>query len=260
MDTKLHILTTAEHVLRPVTDTARHAGSPCVVYSKWGIASIGPIQPGFHIAYLPLSDIKSREMATAPVGTKLLLKSSYGCWRIGVVTTHNRGHFTAWAPLPKLSTEIDRDLLSLHCYSAPVEAAVRLFVSLAHDGMPDVAVARQKVSTVRTLMLEAMQRPQGDRQSISDLLAPFTRRGLSDRDAFERVAPVLPFICGANGPYDMTVITADGEVCERAQNAPDGDLLFLSPAGKMLGGSQVYLCFVRRDPPHNPDWATKRQM
>lgn len=101
MDNQLRIITTNEHMLHPVGE--RYPTGLCVVYSKWGISTIGTIQPGFHAGYLPLDEIHAREMdGTAPMGSKLLLRSKYGCWLIGALNATNGSHYIAWAPLPKV--------------------------------------------------------------------------------------------------------------------------------------------------------------
>lgn len=107
METNLHIVTTAEHMLKPILPGRNLPGEMCVTFSRWGVSSIGTIQPGFHLAYLRLADIVERPIATAPSASKLLIKTRFGCWLIGTVNEENRAHYVAWAPLPKVSPEVE---------------------------------------------------------------------------------------------------------------------------------------------------------
>jgi hypothetical protein len=101
MDTNLRIVTTGEHLLKPLKAGERTHGM-CVVCSVWGVSSIGMVQPGFHMAYLPLKNIVARDIASAPTGAKLLLRARHGIWVIGPVTKDTRNLYEHWAPLPKL--------------------------------------------------------------------------------------------------------------------------------------------------------------
>ena len=106
MDTTLHILTTAEHVLHPLRPGERIPAQMCVTYSMWGVSTIGTVQPGFHVAYLRLKEIQARPIATAPKATKLLLRPHNGIWVIGSLSDETRKHYVEWAPLPKLPPEM----------------------------------------------------------------------------------------------------------------------------------------------------------
>ncbi|MEX3984106.1 hypothetical protein AB4Y45_34700 [Paraburkholderia sp. EG287A] len=106
MDSKLHIVTTAEHVLHPLRPGEHIPAQMCVTYSVWGVSSIGTIQPGFHIAYLRLKEIQARPIATAPTGAKLLLRPEHGIWCIGSLSADTRRYYVEWAPLPKLPPEM----------------------------------------------------------------------------------------------------------------------------------------------------------
>jgi hypothetical protein len=106
MDTNLHILTTGEHVLHALEPGQSHPAKLCVTYSKWGVSSIGTIQPGFHLAYLRLSEICARPIESAPKATKLLLRPEHGIWVIGSLSDETRKYYAEWAPLPKLPPEL----------------------------------------------------------------------------------------------------------------------------------------------------------
>jgi hypothetical protein len=105
MDTNLHIVTTSEHLLRPVRPGERPQGLS-VVYSIWGVSSIGTVQAGFHVAYMPLKEIVARDIASAPTGSKILVRSRHGIWVIGALSKETRHLYEHWAPLPKLPSEL----------------------------------------------------------------------------------------------------------------------------------------------------------
>jgi hypothetical protein len=102
METNLHILTTGDHLLEPLQPGERGPSSMCVTYSGWGVSSVGRIEPGFHIAYMRVKDICARPIASAPIGTRLLLRPQHGIWVVGTITASTRNLFVEWAPLPKL--------------------------------------------------------------------------------------------------------------------------------------------------------------
>jgi hypothetical protein len=106
MDTNLHILTTGEHVLRALRPGEKHPAKLCVTYSVGGVSSVGTILPGFHVAYLHLSEIRARPIATAPKNTKLLMRPKDGIWVIGSLSEDTRRHYVEWAPLPRLPAEL----------------------------------------------------------------------------------------------------------------------------------------------------------
>jgi hypothetical protein len=110
VDTNLHIVTTSEHLLKPLRPGERAQGL-CVVYSIWGVSSIGQVQPGFHVAYLPVKDIVARDIAHAPTGSKILLRAQHGIWVIGAVSRETRHLYEHWAPLPKLPPELKKSRL-----------------------------------------------------------------------------------------------------------------------------------------------------
>lgn len=214
MDTNLHILTTNEHVLKPIVPGKYHAGEKCVTLSKWGISNIGTIQPGFHVAYLPLSDIQQRSMDSAPTGAKLLLYSRYGCWLIGTINQENRKHYDAWAPLPKVAAEVNRRAAVPEESHPVVQDGVRIFarmVELAHTPEEKMQ-ARQRLSLVRGLLVDAVTREPGELVSFKALCQLIARPGEDQTGQLNRLTEVLPYLTGARGPYDICFFDGQDEV------------------------------------------------
>lgn len=102
-DSGIQIATTDMHHLMPVNPAVH--GKLAVVYSKWGITTIGHVQPNFHIGYMLVDDIQATPVTVhVPKNTKLLLRTKWGVWLIGLIRTNSQlTHYDLWAKLPKLS-------------------------------------------------------------------------------------------------------------------------------------------------------------
>ncbi len=246
MDTNLQILTTDEHVLRPIEPGKYHPGELCVTLSKWGISNIGTIQPGFHVAYMRLADIHTRPMNSAPTGAKLLLYSRYGCWLIGTVKQDNREHYAAWAPLPKVAPEVNRRELADEEMHPLVREGVQLFAKMVEFAYQaeDKLMARLRLANVRTLLVDAVKRPAGELVGLNVLSSLIARQGDELTDTLRRLMDVLPYLTGARGPYDLCFFYGDEEVTVTHEG---GQFTATTKAGKELNESEITVTCRRRD-------------
>lgn len=245
MDTNLQILTTDEHVLKPIEPGKYHPGEMCVTLSKWGISNIGTIQPGFHVAYMRLADIHARPMPSAPTGAKLLLYSRYGCWLIGTVTQNSREHYAAWAPLPKVAPEVNRYKLAEEEMHPMVQEGVKLFAKMVEFAYQAEArlLAKIRLSVVRTLLVDAVNRPVGDLVGLHSLSGLIARQGETLQETMARLMDVLPYLTGARGPYDLYFFHGDEEVTVTAEK---GQFHASTSTGKQLGESEIMVACRRR--------------